>query len=277
MRYPPQQPHMPGWTPLPDDTTIADDTTSTLPPSPQARPARGPRGKPPRWPILKKSSVRAHGSSYARKGRQYTPAPAQPRRYAAPVVYTAPRARGGYYAAVRRHMPRFHLFHLVLLAGVLALWVAITQPWGTDAAGGPIYIQQFSIPRISGPSGEVGPLALQTATFLAMAAVVMAVALLLINLIFTALRSLLHRLHLSAVAAVLFVPLFALLVVLLLADLTLAAGFGGLSIVSQLPFVRDHGFASIGVAHAAVGFYLWWFGIGATLIGTLGEIFIDRG
>jgi len=31
-----------------------------------------------------------------------------------------------------------------------------------------------------------------------------------------------------------------------------------------------------GEAHAAFGFYLWWFGIGATLIGTLGEVFIDR-
>jgi hypothetical protein len=273
MQYPPNQPHHTGWTPLPDDTTIADDTTRTLPPAQQPRPARGPRGKPPRWPLLKKSSGRAHGSAYARKGRVYSPAPVNP----APRAVYAPRHDQRVYHAVRRRLPRFHVIHLILAIGVLALWVAITQPWGTDAAGTPIYIQQFSIPRISGPSGNVGPLALQTATFLAVAAVVMAAALLLINLIFAVLRSVLRRLRLTALAAVLFVPLFALLIVLLLADLTLAAGFGGLSIVSQLPFVRDHGFASIGVAHAAIGFYLWWFGIGATLIGTLGEIFIDRG
>lgn len=176
-----------------------------------------------------------------------------------------------------RHLPRFHMIHIVLLAGVGALWLAITQPWGSDAAGNPIYIQQFSIPRISGSSGNIGPLALQTATGLAIAAVIMALGLLLINVIYTLLNKLLHRLRLSAVAAVIFVPLFALLILLLLADLTLAAGFGGLSILSQLPFVRDHGFASIGVAHAAPGFYLWWIGIGVTLIGTLGEVFIDRG
>ena len=275
MQYPPQQPHNTGWTPLPDDTTIADDTTRTLPPAQQPRPARGPRGKPPRWPLLKKSSGRAHGSAYARKGRVYSPA-LPPPPPAPSAAYAAARNRH-VAASVRRHMPRFRVIHLVLLVGVIALWGAITQPWGTDAGGNPIYIQQFSIPRISGPSGDIGPLALQTATFLAVAAVLMAVALLLINLIFTALRSVLHRMRLTAVASVLFVPLFALLVVLLLADLTLAAGFGGLSIVSQLPFVRDHGFASIGVAHAAIGFYLWWFGIGATLIGTLGEIFVDRG
>ena len=272
MQYPPQQPYGTGWTSLPDDTTIADDTTRSLPPPPPPLPARKSREKPPRWPTLKKSSGRAHGSAYARKGRVYAPAPAPPAPRAA---YAAPRDQRMYHR-VQRHLPRFHVIHLVLLAGAFALWVAITQPWGTDAGGGAIYIQQFSIPRISGPSGDVGPLAQQTATFLAMAAVVLAVALVLSNLLFTALRSVLHRLRLTAVAAVLFVPLFALLVVLLLADLTLAAGFGGLSIVSQLPIVRDHGFASIGVAHAAIGFYLWWFGIGATLIGALGEIFIDR-
>ena len=273
MQYPPQQPHRTGWTPQPDDTTIADDTTRSLPPPPLPQPARKSREKPPRWPTLKKSSGRAHGSAYARKGRVYTPAPTPPP--APRVAYAAPHDQR-VYQRVRRHLPRFHVIHLVLLAGVLALWVAITQPWGTDAGGGAIYIQQFSIPRISGPSGDVGPLALQTATFLSVAAVIMAVAMILINLIFTAMRSVLHRLRLTAVASVLFVPVFALLVVLLLADLTLAAGFGGLSIVCQLPFVRDHGFASIGVAHAAIGFYLWWFGIGATLIGALGEIFIDR-
>ncbi|HEU5347022.1 MAG TPA: hypothetical protein VFU63_00285, partial [Ktedonobacterales bacterium] len=173
--------------------------------------------------------------------------------------------------------PRFHVIHVVLLTGVGALWLAITQPWGTDVAGAPIYIQQFSIPRISGSAGNVGPLALQTATGIAVAAVIMGVGLLLVNLLYALLHKLLHRLRLSGLAAVLFIPLFGLLVVLLLTDLTLAAGFGGLSIVSQLPFVRDHGFASVGAAHAALGFYLWWIGIGVTLIGTLGEIFIDRG
>ncbi len=145
-----------------------------------------------------------------------------------------------------------------------------------NAAGVPVYIQQFSIPNIPDPQVNIGQLALQTATWLAVAAVVMAVALLLINLIHYLLKSILHRLRLNALAAVVFIPLFALLILMLLADLTLAAGFGGLSMLSQLPFVRDHGFASTGETDAAFGFYLWWFGIGATLIGTLGEVFIDR-
>ena len=157
------------------------------------------------------------------------------------------------------------------------MWAAIMLPWGVDAGNGPIYIQQFSIPRISDPSLDIGQLALQTATSIAGAAVVMAGALLLINIIYALLNKLLRRLGLSALAAILFVPLFGLLIALLLADLTLAAGFGGLGFLSQLPFVRDHGFASIGVAHAGIGFYLWWIGIGATLIGTLGEVFVDRG
>jgi len=123
---------------------------------------------------------------------------------------------------------------------------------------------------------NIGQLALQTASWIAGAAMIMAVALVLINLIHYLLKRILHQLRLNALAAIVFIPLFALLVLMLLADLTLAAGFGGLSILSQLPFVRDHGFASTGEAHAAFGFYLWWFGIGATLIGTLGEVFIDR-
>jgi hypothetical protein len=112
--------------------------------------------------------------------------------------------------------------------------------------------------------------------WLAVAAVVLAVALLLINLIHYLLKRVLHRLRLNMLAAIVFIPLFALLILMLLADLTLAAGFGGLSMLSQLPFVRDHGFASTGETDSAFGFYLWWFGIGATLIGTLGEVFIDR-
>lgn len=179
-------------------------------------------------------------------------------------------------SSVRRHLPRFHVIHVVLLAGVGAMWLAITQAWGTDAGGAPIYIQQFSIPRIADPSVDIGQLALQTATGIAVGAVIMAVALLLINIIHTVLNRLLHRLGLTALASILFVPVMTLLILLLLADLALAAGFGGLGFLSQLPFVRDHGFASIGVAHAGIGFYLWWAGIGATLIGTLGEVFIDR-
>jgi hypothetical protein len=177
---------------------------------------------------------------------------------------------------VRHHLPRFHIIHVILLAGVSALWLALTLPWGSDAAGSPIYIQQFSIPNISDRSVNIGQLALHTATWIAVAAVVLAVALLLINLLHFLLKRLLPRLGLHALAAVVFIPFFALLILLLLGDLTLAAGFGGLSMLSQLPFVRDHGFASIGEAHAAFGFYLWWFGIGATLIGALGEVFIDR-
>lgn len=180
------------------------------------------------------------------------------------------------YESVKRHLPHFHVIHVVLLAGVGALWLAITQPWGSDVAGAPIYIQDFSIPRISDPSVDIGQLALQTATSIAVAAVIMAVALLMINVIYALLKRVLHRLRMTTLAKVLFIPIFALLALLLLADLTLAAGFGGLSFLSQLPFVRDHGFASIGVAHAALGFYLWWIGIGVTFIGTLGEIFIDR-
>lgn len=253
---------------MPDDTTIADDTTRTLPPSPQANRPKTPRGRAPRWPLSVRSSGRHRGSAYSRNAHPYAPLP--PRA----VVNPLPDRR--VYEAVRRHLPRFHIIHLVLLAGVGAMWLAITQPWGRDAGGAPIYIQQFSIPRISDPSVDIGQMALQTATWIAVAAVIMAVALLLVNIIYTLLRRLLHRLGLNALAAVVFIPLFALLILLLLSDLTLAAGFGGLSLLSQLPFVRDHGFASIGVANAGLGFYLWWFGIGATLIGTLGEIFIDR-
>jgi hypothetical protein len=177
---------------------------------------------------------------------------------------------------VRRHLPRFHPIHVILLAGVGAMWLAITQAWGSDVAGNPIYIQQFTIPRFPDSSVDIGQLAQQTATFLAVAAVVLAMALLLANVIHTLANRLLRRLGLTALASIIFIPIVGLVVLLLLADLTLAAGFGGLGFLSQLPFVRDHGFASVGVASAAVGFYLWWIGIGLTLIGTLGEIFIDR-
>ena len=277
MRHTPQRPNASGWgPPMPDDTTIADDTTRTLYPAQQAKPGRAPRVKPPRWPLPGKGSGRPHGSAYSRSGRARSPIPHRVPAHAPYAAYAAPRDMRVIHA-VKRYLPRFHPIHLVLAGGVIAMWGAIMLPWGVDAGNGPIYIQQFSIPRISDPSVDIGQLALQTATSIAGAAVVMAGALLLINIIYALLNKLLRRLGLSALAAILFVPLFGLLIALLLADLTLAAGFGGLGFLSQLPFVRDHGFASIGVAHAGIGFYLWWIGIGATLIGTLGEVFVDRG
>jgi len=269
MRNTPQRLTSTNWSPaMPDDTTIADDTTRTLPPAQQRKPAGKARGKAPRWPLTGTSSGKPHGSAYSRNGQPQPPA--LPR----PVYHSARDLR--VYDAVRRHLPRFHIIHLILLAGVGALWLAIRLPWGSNDTGVPIYIQQFSIPNISDPGVNIGQLALQTAAWIAGAALVMAVALVLINLIHYLLKRILHQLRLNALAAVVFIPLFALLILMLLADLALAAGFGGLSILSQLPFVRDHGFASAGEAHAAFGFYLWWFGIGATLIGTLGEVFIDR-
>ena len=270
MRNTPQRLTSANWPPpMPDDTTIADDTTRTLPPAQQRTPARKPRGKAPRWPLSGKSSGRRpHGSAYSRNAQP--PAPLRP----APIVDSPRDLR--VYDAVRRYLPHFHIIHVILLAGVGSLWLAIRLPWGSNTTGVPVYIQQFSIPNIPDPQVNIGQLALQTATWIAVAAVAMAVALLLINLIHYLLKRILHQLRLNALAAIVFIPLFALLVLMLLADLTLAAGFGGLSILSQLPFVRDHGFASTGEAHAAFGFYLWWFGIGATLIGTLGEVFIDR-
>jgi hypothetical protein len=47
------------------------------------------------------------------------------------------------YETIKRHLPRFHVIHVVLLAGVGMLWLAITQPWGSDAASKPIFIQDF--------------------------------------------------------------------------------------------------------------------------------------
>lgn len=267
---------------MPDDTTIADDTTRSLAPSQQPLPAPVPRGKPPRWPFPGKKSSQPRGSPYSRAASaapKYRPTPGyRPVPVPAPGRYSTARDRRilDTMHAIRAHLPRFHVIHVVLLAGVGAMWLARTLPWGSNDAGTPVYIQEFSIPQLSDQTVNIGQLALQTATWIATAAVIMAGTLLLINIIYALLKRLLHRMGMSVLAGVLFIPLFALLILLLLADITLAAGFGGLSILSQLPFVRDHGFASIGEAHAAIGFYLWWFGIGATLIGTLGEVFIDR-
>src|ERR1051326_8734070 len=65
---------------MPDDTTIADDTTRTLPPAHQHKLARKPHGKAPRWPLSGKASGRPHGSAYSRNAQ--APAPPRP----APVV-----------------------------------------------------------------------------------------------------------------------------------------------------------------------------------------------
>jgi hypothetical protein len=178
--------------------------------------------------------------------------------------------------SMRARLPHIHLIHFVLAAGVGALWLAFNLPWGTDASGAPIYIQQFSIPRLADQSVDFGQLAIQTATFIASAAVILGATLLALHVVYIGLKRVLNHVRLAFLATILFVPLFALLLLLLIGDLLLAAGFGGLSALTQLPVIRDSGVVSMEVAHAAVGFYLWWLGIIITLVGAIGEIFVDR-
>ena len=154
--------------------------------------------------------------------------------------------------------------------------LALMQPWGVDTQGSPVYVNTFSSAALSAQGVDVGALAFQTAEWLLGAAALLAVALIVTNLITLAFNKALGLIGLSGCASLLFIPVLWGLAALLAGVLLLAAGFGGLGALSELPFVQNHGFADAAVQSAARGYYIWWAGIGLTFVGMLGQLALRR-
>lgn len=242
------------WRTSPLDYGAPDYPADGYPPSP-----------PPAWPGPQE------------RGYPQAPAPARVRTAVAQepaprVVYRDRPAQAHH----RRLLPRFHIAHIILFAGVALLAVALTRAWGTAADGTEIFVRSFTLPRLGGNARQVGAAAMRTATTLVAAVGVLALALFLVNGIVTLLNKIIGIIGLSGLASILFFPVLWGVALLMFAALALAAGFGGLGALSQLPIVQSHGFAEIAVKSPALGYYLWWAGIGAAFIGTLGELLMKR-
>lgn len=243
-------------------------------------PARERGGRPPQWPDERerRATQQYQQQSYAGAGSPY-PAPAAP-----PVVAPRPRAQEYTPAAPARHhadgehipLPHFHIAHVFLIVGVVCMWIALGQQWGTDASGGTIFVRSFASPRLGTQGVDIGELAYRAGSGIVIACAVLGAALIVVNTLIALVNRALGIIGLSGCATLIAFPLVWGLATLLFGGLLLAAGFGGLGALSQLPIVHDYALANTIIKQPTFGFYLWWGGIAAAFIGMLGQLVIRR-
>ena len=215
---------------------------------------------------------------------QYAPTPQAPaqRRYTPQPQYAPqPPAYQERYEERRparkpRSLPHLPIAHVFLAAGIAAMALAISQPWGLDAGGAQVFVRDFGSSRLSGAGIDAGALAVRAATGIVFAAAVLSAGLILLNTLVTVLNKVLGVIGLSGCASLAFFPVLWGGATLLTLTLLAAAGFAGLGALSQLPVVASHGFSVVSVEQHGIGFYLWCGGIGATFIGMLGQLVLRR-
>ncbi|MGZ3663632.1 MAG: hypothetical protein ACXVDA_03975 [Ktedonobacterales bacterium] len=239
-------------------------------PGPQA-----PGGPRPQWPGPQYDSPPATAPSPTQRGYSdagsYSPPPAPAeRRYAEPHAEHESRAISGIA------LPHLPFAHVLLIAGLAAMAYAITQPWGLDLNGAPIFVQNFAPHIQPAPGVDTGALAVRATTVIVGAAAVLSAALILFNLVLTLANRILGIVGLSGCATLLFFPVLWGTAVLLFVVLLGAAGFAGLGSFSSLPLVRDYAFSTVVVKQHSLGFYLWAGGAIAVFVGMLGELLMRR-
>jgi hypothetical protein len=273
-----------GNTPTEPFTDPAAYESYDAPPPYQPQRPQYPAGNPPQWP----------GPDYQRQQRS----PVQPRLdpvYAPPsrqsayyddgsVAYAPPRAaRPAVAPAEQRHaarqsrsLPHLPIAHIFLIAGILAMGYAVSQPWGVDASGTQLFIRDFSSAQLTAHNVDAGTLAVRAAYVIVAATAILSIALVLLNTVVTILNKMLGIIGLSGCASLAFFPVLWGAATLLFLVLLAGAGFAGLGSLSNLPIVQNHGFSLVSVQHNAIGFYLWAGGLAVVFIGMLGQLVLRR-
>jgi hypothetical protein len=261
-----------------DDSPGSPQNPNSMPTDPNTAPGAGerygggyypedpgyPGGQPPRWPAPQQPAPPPVAP------RPRPEPPAAPQQYSP--AYQAPAAR----TQRRASLPHLPIAHVILVLGIAAMALALTQAWGVNAAGTAIYIRDFTNARFQSHGVDVGALALETARFLVVAIAVLGAVLIFFNVVTTVLNKVLGVIGVPGCASMLFFPVLWGAALLLFVVLLAAVGFAGLGHLSNLPLVADHGFAIAGVAHHALGFYAWCAGIVAVFIGMLGQLALRR-
>lgn len=240
-----------------------------------------PGGRPPQWPGAQPPPSRR--DAYPDQGWQAGGAApgAYPQR---PAYAPAPRAERAERAPERHHpsivgraLPHLPIAHVILVAGLVAMAYAISQQWGTTAAGTPLFVKDFgSIQLNHGTGVDTSGIAVHAATFLVIAAAVLSAVMVLFNLVLTLINKVIGVVGLGGCATLLFFPVLWGTATLLFVVLLGAVGFAGLGALDKLPIVASHSISTVQVQHYALGYYLWCGGAAAVFVGMLGELVMRR-
>jgi hypothetical protein len=206
-----------------------------------------------------------------------------PARQQAYQAYDAPAVPSRQRSAERAHraglpvgLPHLPIAHVLLVAGIAAMAFAISQPWGTDASGTPVYVHDFANARLARHGIDAGSIAVNAAVAIVIISAILGAGLILLNSVVTLLNRILGIVGLSGCASLVFFPVLWGGATLLFLALLAAAGFAGLGAFSNLPVVQGHGFSLVAVKQNGLGFYLWAGGIVAAFIGMLGQLVLRR-
>jgi len=164
--------------------------------------------------------------------------------------------------------------HTLLLLGVALLLLATYLPWGVDASGNLIMLQTAGVQSL--PNQDGGTTAAQVAYNIITVVGGLSVAMLLSNAVLSGLHRLLGRGCFAKSFTALFYPILIALGVTLLIAEALAAGFGGISALAQIPAAQSYGVAGLSLAHYELGYYVWYTGIMVNVAGMLGELVVWR-
>ena len=176
-----------------DDSPGSPQNPNSMPTDPNTAPGAGerygggyypeypgyPGGQPPRWPAPQQPAP----PPVAPRPRPEPPAP--PQQYQP--AYQAPAARTQRGIS----LPHLPIAHVILVLGIAAMALALTQAWGVNAAGTAIYIRDFTNARFQSHGVDVGALALETARFLVVAIAVLGAVLIFFNVVTTVLNKVL--------------------------------------------------------------------------------------
>lgn len=259
-------------------TELDPQPPAVWPPAPSQQPGRQPPPSSPKPPIYQPPGMPPAAPPIAPPVAPQLPAPLPAQRLPAPaprrtsrprVLAPAPAApRPG---RLRRWVP---LPHTLLLLGVALLLLATYLPWGVDASGNLIMLQTAGVQSL--PNQDGGTTAAQVAYNIITVVGGLSVAMLLSNAVLSGLHRLLGRGCFAKSFTALFYPILIALGVALLIAEALAAGFGGISALAQIPAAQSYGVAGLSLAHHELGYYLWYTGIMVNVAGMLGELVVWR-
>ena len=248
---------MPEQTPWPDEQPWPSDPWDATAAYPPQRPPD------PRYPPSNRPRERNEDADYAPYGGSsyqrgnYPPTPPQspygaPSNYGPPPAWNMPAPVAPLpTAATERTTPRHRepphrlgwslpIEHIVLAAGLVGMFLALSQPWGSDVHGNAIYL---------------GSIAYRAAYYTLGGLTVLGGLLVLLN----------RRMGCLA---------FAGCLMLFMIPIVVAASVGGIETLTQLHVIPHLTPENVKITNR--GFFLWWGGLGVTIIGLLFEVITHR-
>lgn len=166
--------------------------------------------------------------------------------------------------------------HVLLVVGLMLQALALSLPWGMSRHGLPLYLGDFSSPRLAREGEPVAGWAGDAASRMVLWAFGFAAAMIAANVAAVAMNGSALRAKLSGCLTSLFTVIVFVGGLLLLLDLALMVGFGALALLTQLPGLYHAGLTNTAARGAAAGFWLWWVGIALGCAGAIGELGMRR-